>query len=406
MAEEAGEEVLRRTGCAPSFNHGPKILWWKDRRPQEFRAVRSFVQPGGYAAMRLTGLGAADAFIDWTYLHFSGFADNPAGRWDEALAQRFGLDAALLPRIVEPHSVVGELSGAMARRAGLAAGTAVVAGCGDTAASFLACGATEPGISVDVAGTASVFASTAPAFRPDVGHRVLGCGRAATPGLWHPYACINGGGMNVEWFLREVANRGGRRGRAGLKLQDLDRLAARLPLRGTDPFFVPHMEGRVCPGQPHLRGAWAGLSWSHTLGHLYRAVLESVALEYAIYRRILAQLYPGQALREVRITGGGARSRLWNRLKAAALQTPVLEITGGEGAPMGAAMVAAWGAGLVKDLPAAAARWVRLGRRHPPDARRADYYRRRAAPYRRLLEAMDAFGRRAADLDEPAATIE
>ena len=94
----------------------------------------------------------------------------------------------------------------MARRCGLLVGTSVVAGCGDTAASFLACGATREGICVDVAGTASVFAATTRTFRPDTAHRVLSWGRSAVPGLWHPYAYINGGGMNLEWFRREIAN--------------------------------------------------------------------------------------------------------------------------------------------------------------------------------------------------------
>ena len=81
MDAAAGDEVLGKAGCAPSFNHGPKILWWMHERPAVFRRIRSFVQPGGYAAMRLCGLDAGGAFIDVTYLHFSGFADNRRRRW-------------------------------------------------------------------------------------------------------------------------------------------------------------------------------------------------------------------------------------------------------------------------------------------------------------------------------------
>ena len=103
------------------------------------------MQPGGYVAMRLCGLDASQAFIDTSYLHFSGFADNERSRWSAALCAKFGLSMEKLPRIVRPAERAGSLTGAMAEACGLRAGTPVMAGCGDTAAAFLACGATERG---------------------------------------------------------------------------------------------------------------------------------------------------------------------------------------------------------------------------------------------------------------------
>ena len=109
MSRLAREEVLAKTGCAPSFNHGPKKLWWKKNRAKSFRRIAAFVQPGAYAAIRLCGLDSSAVFIDKTYLHFSGFADNPKAVWDESLCRRFEMDMAKLPRIVDPQVVVGEL---------------------------------------------------------------------------------------------------------------------------------------------------------------------------------------------------------------------------------------------------------------------------------------------------------
>ena len=158
--------------------------------------------------MRLCELDASQAFIDKSYLHFSGFADNVRARWDERLCRKFDIPPSKLPRIVDSHTVIGELVPRMARRCGLAPGVPVIAGCGDTAASFLACGATREGVCVDVAGTASVFAATTRQFKADTTHRILGWGQSATPGLWHPYAYINGGGMNLEWFAGELTQLG------------------------------------------------------------------------------------------------------------------------------------------------------------------------------------------------------
>ncbi len=389
MDREAGEEVIRKAGAAPSFNHGPKILWWMKERPQVFRSIRAFVTPAGYAAMRLCGLKAKQAFMDKSYLHFSGFADNARGNWDSGLCRHFGLDSGILPRIVDSHRPVGELTAEMAGKCGLRAGTTVVAGCGDTAASFLACGATQEGICVDVAGTASVFASTTAGMSPDLENRTLACGQSATPGLWHPYAYINGGGMNLEWFRSEIAGLNQNQSKEE-SFEALNRALERISPRSDDPLFIPHLGGRVCPSRPSLRGAWLGLTWSHTQGHLYRAVLEGVALEYGIYLEILGSLYSGFKPKEVRITGGGGKSSAWNHLKADVLGVPVVRLTRDEGAPLGAALLAGFGAGVFRDLAAAAGSWVETGEVVQPQGQNHELYRRRIRQYRTFMDGLAA----------------
>lgn len=389
MDRLAGKRILSLTGCAPSFNHGPRILWWMHERKKVFRQIHAFVQPAAYAVMRLCGLDHTAAFIDGTYLHFSGFADNRKGQWDRELMARFDLDPGKLPRIVDPHDVVGELTATMARRCSLRAGTPVVAGCGDTAASFLACGATSPGICVDVAGTASVFAATATTFRADRKHRTLGCGRAAAPGFWHPYAYINGGGLNLEWFREAIAGHGRRS--AAVPLENLNRMAEKVDMAGERPFFIPHMSGRVSPSEPDLRGTWANVTRDHTIADLYRAVLEGVTFEYGLYQRIVTELYPGMKFREIRITGGGETSSLWNRIKGAVLKTPVVRIADAVGAPMGSAMLAGYGVGLFSNLHTAAGQWVRKGTRFPVDRKLADAYTGMVDRYQELLSAARTF---------------
>jgi xylulokinase len=386
MAGTAGEQVLRSTGNAPSFNHGPKILWWRREQPAEYARIAKFVQPAGYVALRLCEQDADAAFLDTTYLHFSGFADNRSGTWDSALCQRFGVDRALLPEIVSPTQIVGGVSPRMAEVCGLQSGTPVVAGCGDTAASFLSCGATEAGVCVDVAGTASVFAATTAAFAPDIHGGTLGCGRAAAPGLWHPYAYINGGGMNLEWFRREIAG-------LGETFEQLNARAAEIALRADLPLFVPHLGGRVSPADPDLRGAWVGLSWDHSRADLYRAILESVALEYAVYRKALGRLLPDTPLLELRITGGGEKSALWNQIKADVLGMPIVQIQEGGGAPMGVAMLAGVGSGVLSGIRESASTWVRLGRRYEPNPDSALHYAQRLEQYEHLVPLLSGWSR-------------
>lgn len=389
MEWEAGEWIVGQAGCPPSFNHGPKILWWMHERKKDYRDIVSFVQPSGYAVMRLSGLNGSQAFIDKTYLHFSGFADNPKSRWDEGLCREFHFDAAKLPKIVDSTSIVGQLTAASARRCGLKPDVPVVAGCGDTAASFLACGAVGEGIGVDVAGTASVFAMTTASFQPDVKHRMLACGQSAVPGLWHPYAYINGGGMNLEWFCREMANRSCISSKKQIRLEDLDREAGSIEPGLSLPLFIPHLGGRVCPARPDLRGTWTDLTWDHGLVHLYRAVLEGVALEYAIFKRGLLELYKQLKIKEMRVTGGGEQSKLWNQIKADALQISLRRVSRPEGAPLGAAMLAGVGVGVLKSLPGAARHWVALAETTGPQRALASLYTARLARYETVMERLN-----------------
>ncbi len=380
MEETAGERILRKTGGPPSFNHGPKILWWKNEQPETYKRIHSFIQPGGYAVMRLCGMRGDRAFIDTSYLHFSGFADNPGKVWDKELLRAFDVGPEKMPRIADPHEVIGEIIPEMAELCGIPPGVPLIAGCGDTAASFLSCGATEEGICVDVAGTASVFATTTKEMQPDT-KRILGCSQSVVPGLWHPYAYINGGGMNLEWFRREISG--------SYSFDKLNTLAEQVDADGKNPLFLPHMGGRVCPGMPSLRGAWLDLTWDHSTGHLYRAVLEGIALEYGIYMKTLKELYQGFSPKEIRITGGGEKSQVWNRMKADVLGIPVVQLTRTEGAPLGSALLAGFGIGLYRDLGTAAAGWIEKGNRTNPDLSRRDYCDSRVERYDRFLQAIN-----------------
>lgn len=396
MRKEAGEEILRKTGCAPSFNHGPKKLWWKHERPDAYENIASFIQPGGYAAMRLCGLKSEDAYIDATYLHFSGFADNKNSRWDRELCDRFGLDMRKLPRIVRANEIVGKVSAEMATRTGLLPGTPVAAGCGDTIASFLSCGAISAGICVNVAGTSSPFTFTVDDFRADAS-QVLCCAQSAVPGLWYPYAYINGGGMNLEWFRKEIVNLSGDSRAASVTFDDLNALAGEVEPRLDDPVFIPHLAGRVSPAEPELRGAWAGLTWKHGIGHLYRGMLEGVALEYGIYMETLRVLYTESKPREVRITGGGGKSGIWNGIKADVLGLPFIPLIRQGDAPMGSALLAGFAAGLFTEIQKAADEWISTENPVEPDPEKYGFYKQRLERYKSLINHLNVWAEEFAD---------
>lgn len=389
MEETAGDEIIRLNGGPASFNHGPKKLWWKHERPEIYKNIRAFVQPSGYVAMRLCGLRGDEAFIDPSYLHFSGFADNRNNLWDEGLCNEFGLDRDKLPRIVQCSEQVGTIIEDMAQQCGLSAGIPVIAGCGDTIASFLSCGGVRPGICIDVAGTASVFACTTDACTPDTLNQTLAFAQSAIPGLWYAYAYINGGGMNLEWFKKEVMSLAHRsEDTSVLDWDDLNDLAAQIEPKGHSPMFVPHLGGRNSPAQPELRGAWVNLDWTDSIGTLYRSMLEGVALEYRLYLNTCKKLVSDFNATTVRATGGGAMSNLWNQIKSDTLDVPVTRVNRSEGAPLGVAMIAGYGVGLFDDLTNAADQWLSVGNQTYPNPEMRTYYDIRTEQYERLITAL------------------
>jgi len=351
LEKNYGEMITKLTGCPPTCDHGPKILSWKENKPEDYHATRKFVMPGGYVAGRMAGLKADQAFIDYTYIHFSALSNALEGTWSEEICQAVGVDMDKLPRIVEPWQVVGEVTEQAAKDFGLAPGTIIAAGCGDTAAGALGAGIVKPGMVFDTAGTASVLAGCTDQFAPDVKNRALLTMRSVIPGLWHPLAYIAGGGQALDWFRDKFFNvlRGKKQPDQDL-FGELDRLAAQVPLGAGNLYFSPHLSGRICPAAPEMRGAWTGFSFSHGQEHFYRAVLESVAYEYAYYLKIIKELIPNLNLTESRVIGGGARSALWNQIKADVLGVPYLRLARSEFGTWGAAMIAGKAAGIYDDL--------------------------------------------------------
>jgi xylulokinase len=334
--------------------------------------------PSGYVAGRLCGLRSDEAYIDRTYIHFSNLSDTARGEWSAELLEAFGLDGRVLPRIVQPLDIVGEVTPAGERATAIPAGTPVAAGAGDQTAASLGAGAVDPGEAFDSAGTASVFAMCVDEFSPDVGQKTLIASHSAIDGVYIALAFINGGGLALRWFRDEVVQ-----GLAGdsRAYEKLDALAGEVEPGSGGLLWFPHIQGGVLPPRPHARGAWVGLTSAHSHGHLFRAILEGIAYEYAKW----AELAPG-TLEEARALGGGARSRLWNEIKAAVLGIEWVPTVRQECGVLGDALIAAAATGHVpeQDLASTAKAWQETAEPVRPDPELNRRYRRLVGAYREL----------------------
>jgi xylulokinase len=390
--QEAADLVTRLSGCPPTYSHGPKILWWRDERPDDFARIARFVVPGAFVASRLCGLGPDEAFVDRTYVHFSNLADTEASQWSPELLDAFGVDDSKLPRIVGPLDVIGEVTPRGADRSGLPAGTPVAAGAGDQSAASLGAAVVDPGQAFDSAGTASVFAMCVAGFSPDLAHKTLLASHSVIDGVFIALAFINGGGLALRWFRDELVPE-----LAGDPdaYATLDAWAEETEPGAGGLLWYPHVQGGVLPPNPHARGAWVGLTSAHSRGHLFRAILEGIAFEYARWA-VVAPVELGEA----RVLGGGARSPLWNRIKADVLGIDWVPMGRQECGVLGDALIAAAATGHVDDLRATATAWQETGEPVRPDPERHRAYGQLAEAYRdlgpQLQHVFESLGRRPA----------
>lgn len=369
--------IIEKSGGPPTYSHGPKILWWKHEEPEVFSRIHKFVVPGCYVAGRMAGLKGDDAFIDYTYIHFSCLSDTKEARWSEELCHLFNIPMEKLPRIVKPWEIIGQLTAEAAEGCGLLAGTPIAAGCGDQAAGMLGAAMVEAGMVFDVAGTASVFSICVDRYTPDLEHKTLFSGRLVPEDLWYALAYINGGGLNLRWFRDQLAKeekaKAEREGGSAYAM--LDAAAASVPPGSDSLLFLPHLGGRVTPSDPDLRGLWLGFTWSHRKEHLYRSLLEGIAYEYAYYLDIEKSLLSGLEFKEARVIGGGSRSDFWNQIKADVLGIPYVRLNREEYAVLGSAIVAGYAVGIFDDLKATAKGFVEPISRLEPRPEYHAYYR-------------------------------
>ncbi len=366
MRLEAEDEIIRLTGGQVGNAHGAKILWHRSENREVWQRTRKFLTLTAYLTARLCGLKASECFLDDTHLHFSGFADAENRCWSRDLLSEFRMTEEKLPQIRESTARAGGLSDAAAEQTGLPSGIPVSVGMGDTAASILGAGINAPGQCFDIAGTASVFAGCTDRFAPDRVYRTLNCMRSPILGLWYSSAYIPGGGLCLRWF----------RDLTGKSYAELDSLAEKSTAGGDGLLFVPQLDS------PNgIRGGFIGLKWTHTAGHLWRAVLESVAREYRIWSDMLSELLPELRYCGMTGVGGGAESRIFGQIKADYLGMPYLPTEEHDTATWGAAISAGCAAGLFSN-PGAVKMPVAHGFLSPGNT---DAYERDLCAYRSLV---------------------
>ncbi len=317
----------------------PKLLWVRDHEPENFARVRKMLLPKDYVRFRLTGEFATEVS------DASGTAmfDVVNRRWSFEMMDGLGLDRAILPACHESSEISATISAAAAEATGLAAGTPVVGGGGDQAASAVGNGIVEPGIVSCTLGTSGVvFAHMEKVAYDPAGRVHTFC--HAVRGKWHVMGVTQGAGLSLQWFRNHLA--------PGTDYDALMEEAAQSPAGAQGLFWLPYLMGERTP---HLdaaaRGGWIGLTASHTRADLIRALIEGVSYSQRDCLDIIEEL--GVTVSSVRASGGGAKSAFWRRILTDVLHKRLVTLESQEGSAYGAALLAMVGSGEFASAPEA-----------------------------------------------------
>jgi FGGY-family pentulose kinase len=352
----------------------PKALWIARHEPALFARAATIGEYQDFLTLRLTGRRTASLNNAATRWHYG--AAQPG--WPASLLAALGLSAILEKwpaEIVAPGGVIGTLTGAAAARLGLPASVKVVQGGADAQIGVIGLGVARPGQLGLITGSS---------------HLQYGLSDRPThvPGLWGTYRdalypgryILEGGqtstGSIIAW-LRRLAG-------GSLDLAALNEQAAALPPGAEGLLALDHFQGNRTPHtDPQARGALTGLSLHHGMAHVFRAVLEAIGFGT---RAILDRMREaGFGAAEIIAGGGATNSPLWLQIHADTANLPVTVPDVSEVPSLGAAILAAVGAGRFASIEDGIAAMVRPGRRIEPIAanvaRYQEIYGRYAALY-------------------------
>lgn len=383
---KAGKDMVLEQTANPVLTGftAPKLLWVRDHDPASYERVRRMLLPKDYIRFCLTGEYASEVS------DASGTAlfDVVRRQWATPLIDKLGIDASILPEVVESPQMTGRISKAVAQETGLMAGTPVVGGGGDQAASAVGNGIVESGLVSCTVGTSGVvFSHLDEAVYDPAGRVHTFC--HAVPGKWHIMGVTQGAGLSLQWFRNQLATGlADRAAQEGVEVYDLltDEAAA-VPAGAEGLYWLPYLMGERTPHlDAYARGGWVGLTAKHTRGHLVRAILEGVAYSLNDCLGIIESL--GANVEAVRASGGGAKSPLWRSILAGVFSKPIATLQTQEGSAYGAALLAMVGTGAFGSVEEACSSSIIEQGRDQPEPNLTAAYGRCYGMFRDLYPAL------------------
>lgn len=377
-----GEQPMFELGgmALTSQAMGPKILWLKNNEPDVYDRTHKILTASGYLVYKLTGEYVIDRH---TGAHYNPLVDIQTLEWDARFADPIiGLDK--LPRLMWSTEIAGHVTEMAARETGLAVGTPVTAGTVDAAAEAVSVGAIQPGDLMVMYGSTMFFILVTESTVPDA--------RVWSTGFVFPNTRNIAGGMSTtgaltRWFRDqfgqpEMAAEANGGPNAYAALSDL---AGAVPAGADGLVCLPYFAGERTPiHDPDARGVFAGLTLSHTRGHLYRAALEGTG--YGVRHNIETLREIGAPPTRIVAVGGGAQNELWLQIVSDIANIPQVVPEQTIGAAYGDAFLAGISSGIIPDVSVLADQWIKPKVTLEPGSENRDTYEAMYRIYRNLYE--------------------
>jgi xylulokinase len=383
------DKLIELTGNAAMTSFTlTKLLWVRRNEPQIYDRIRHFLLPKDYVRFRMTGTFAGDV----SDMSGTLMLDQRKRTWSEEILSTFQIPREILPEVIESHEVAGLLTSQAAEQMGLAPGVKVVAGGGDQPVGAVGNGVVRDGLTSATMGTSGVVFTHSKDYTVDPQSRVnTFC--ASVEGQYCVFGCVMAAGGSLQWYRNTLAQR---------ELQEaadkdvdpyeiLTAQASQAPPGCEGLFFLPYLTGERTPhADPDARACWIGAGARTTRNELVRSVMEGAT--YAMNDVVNCLRDRDLDIREIRLSGGGARSEFWRQLQADIYATRCVTINAEEGPAYGAALLAATGAGEFASVVEACQAGIEITRTIEPDPARQEAYQRFYRQFRKLYPALkDSF---------------
>ncbi len=367
-----GKEKLSEYTANISFTGftAPKILWIKNKEPENFAKIAKIMLPKDYIAYKLTGVHCTDVSDASGMLIF----DVKNRKWSKEMCDICGITEDQLATCYESYEAVGTVLPEIAAELGIPATVKVAAGAGDNAAAAVGTGTVGDGMCNISLGTSGTIFISSKNFGVDKYNALHSFAHA--DGSYHLMGCMLSAASCNKWWMDEII---GTKDYAA-EQKAIDKLGE------NHVYFLPYLMGERSPhNNPNARGTFIGMTMDTTRADMTQAVLEGVAFALRDSFEVAKSL--GIKIERTKICGGGAKSPLWKKMIANILNVKVDVIESEEGPALGGAMLAAVACGEYANVEEVAAKIVKVIDTVEPEAELVAKYEERYNQFKQIYPA-------------------
>lgn len=346
-----------------------KLLWIKKKEPEVFKKIDAVFLLEDYLIHMLTGKRAAEKSL----LTSTMYLDINTGKWWKDVLDYIGIEESQLPEIHHSGVAVGRVTKEAAGEFQLSEGTMVVTGALDQLAGMIGAGITGSDQICETTGTCltvCIPVTEIPTYKKT---GTVPCHAGALNGEYYQIYWSQTAGAVLEWFKTNFYNTAPDGKSADDVYQLINEEASSVPPGSQGLIMLPHLSGMACPEfNPHAKGVFYGIQLMHGRKHFSRAIMESVG--YMVKEFLVSAEKSGGSFDEIHSLGGGAKSELWNQMKADITGKKIVTLKNDEAACLGTAILAGVGTGVFANIDSAVKKLVSTDKEYSPEAKNRDQY--------------------------------